>query len=651
MAVRQKDEAERQARLALSGQLASESREHLGNRPDLALLFAAEAFSTYDTFQTRSTLLSSLLQSPHLDRILSTSENVTALALSPDGTTLAAAACTARKASQDCTESGLQFWDLATGRPSGAPIVALSGMIRGLVYLPDGRSLFVGGATGIIRRWDVAGARFAGEYVLGETPVTSLAVTADGRYLAAGGCRTLTFPGGLCTGGGLALWDLAAGVAVSRTLDGRAPGGQGLVLSPDGQWLVAGDCARVEQDKLKVDRCVQGEVRRWRLPDGALEQHAVTASTSAIMSVAFAPDGKTVFAGEAKGAIHPLDAATLQAAAAPFQAQGVSLSGLLVSPQLGGLLIADSGSQAPQVRRLDASLSAETGLAARPRAESTSTYSLALSPDGRILATSTCPGGAGPAYPCPAASEIQLWDLVLGQPAEQRLLFDPAERVEVALPAGPLGPVALTQSGGKLRRFDMLTGKPVGEVLFGGDEALLAVRLSPDGRRAATIDCVRRDPAYKSPSCLETEIRTWDAATWQPLALLRLGRLVDRRLGWTRPLPPALRVFGAGLGLAGWLLGLWTNYVQFTEGRGTPVPVMATQELLVRPPYAYCRNPMALGTILAYVGLALAAGSRGAAALLAYIKVVEEREMVARFGDAYLAYRRRVPFIVPRVRR
>ena len=39
----------------------------------------------------------------------------------------------------------------------------------------------------------------------------------------------------------------------------------------------------------------------------------------------------------------------------------------------------------------------------------------------------------------------------------------------------------------------------------------------------------------------------------------------------------------------------------------------------------------------------------GAAALLTYIRLVEEREMVARFGEEYLAYRRRVPFIIPRL--
>jgi protein-S-isoprenylcysteine O-methyltransferase Ste14 len=31
--------------------------------------------------------------------------------------------------------------------------------------------------------------------------------------------------------------------------------------------------------------------------------------------------------------------------------------------------------------------------------------------------------------------------------------------------------------------------------------------------------------------------------------------------------------------------------------------------------------------------------------------LVEEQEMVARFGEEYLAYRRRVPFIIPKLRR
>ena len=152
-----------------------------------------------------------------------------------------------------------------------------------------------------------------------------------------------------------------------------------------------------------------------------------------------------------------------------------------------------------------------------------------------------------------------------------------------------------------------------------------------------------------------------------PWVLVRLGGRLDRARGWPASAlrtsgvsyPPVNAILGGLMALTGWLLAVWSIYVQFTLGRGTPVPVMATQELIVRPPYSYCRNPMALGAIVLYLGVSVAAGSLGAAlivllgaaALLTYIKVVEEREMVARFGEAYLAYRRRVLSLIPRLRR
>lgn len=145
-----------------------------------------------------------------------------------------------------------------------------------------------------------------------------------------------------------------------------------------------------------------------------------------------------------------------------------------------------------------------------------------------------------------------------------------------------------------------------------------------------------------------------------PLTILSLGRRLDRLLRRPprRSIKGANAITGGLLVLGGWLLGIWANYVQFTEGRGTPVPVMATQKLITRPPYSYCRNPMALGAIIAYQGVSLIAGSLGAALLVAlwsaklliYIKALEEREMVARFGEAYEDYRRRVPFLLPRLR-
>ena len=84
---------------------------------------------------------------------------------------------------------------------------------------------------------------------------------------------------------------------------------------------------------------------------------------------------------------------------------------------------------------------------------------------------------------------------------------------------------------------------------------------------------------------------------------------------------------------------------------------MPTQELLVDGPFRYCRNPMTLGTILAYLGIGIGAGTIAGTALvlglsgslLGYLKRFEEPELAERFGEAYLAYKREVPFLIPRV--
>lgn len=114
-------------------------------------------------------------------------------------------------------------------------------------------------------------------------------------------------------------------------------------------------------------------------------------------------------------------------------------------------------------------------------------------------------------------------------------------------------------------------------------------------------------------------------------------------------------VLGCGLVVAGILFAWWAIYVQFTRGRGTPVPIMATQQLIIQKPYNYCRNPMASGAIVAYLGVAILTGSISAMVLvltlavllLVYIKLLEEKEMELRFGEAYREYRKQTPFIIP----
>lgn len=145
-----------------------------------------------------------------------------------------------------------------------------------------------------------------------------------------------------------------------------------------------------------------------------------------------------------------------------------------------------------------------------------------------------------------------------------------------------------------------------------------------------------------------------------PFVVAGAGPRLDRRFG----LPPlrigrANLVLGGLLTVVGFSLGFWSVVTQLDRGRGTPLPVMPTQELLTDGPFRYCRNPMTLGTILAYLGIAVAVGTTAGtaivlglgASLLVYLKRLEEGELAERFGEAYLAYKREVPFIIPRLRR
>lgn len=133
---------------------------------------------------------------------------------------------------------------------------------------------------------------------------------------------------------------------------------------------------------------------------------------------------------------------------------------------------------------------------------------------------------------------------------------------------------------------------------------------------------------------------------------------LDRSLGTPR-LPGAIttEVTGIALMVVGGVLAFWSVSAEARIGKGTPVPTIPTQRLVVVPPFTYCRNPMVLGTIVGYLGFSVWLGSVSAIALvlmfaailLLYVKVLEEKELEARFGTDYLEYKRTTPFLLPRI--
>ena len=128
------------------------------------------------------------------------------------------------------------------------------------------------------------------------------------------------------------------------------------------------------------------------------------------------------------------------------------------------------------------------------------------------------------------------------------------------------------------------------------------------------------------------------------------GDLGKIYLGWLN------QVLGIGLTASGFALVSWSVRVQYVIGKGTPAPMVATQKLVTQGPYAYSRNPMTLGALLLYLGIGFWIGSGVVviltvivfSSLLTYIYFHETNELAERFGDEYLEYNRRIPFLIPR---
>lgn len=111
------------------------------------------------------------------------------------------------------------------------------------------------------------------------------------------------------------------------------------------------------------------------------------------------------------------------------------------------------------------------------------------------------------------------------------------------------------------------------------------------------------------------------------------------------------------LGLA---LAIWSIVHMKVVGQGNPFdpfdhPVAArTSKLLTTGPYALCRNPMAAGTHLYFIGLLVMLWAPWPLLLWALVIVAhtlqirsEERRLLRDFGEEYEAYRASVPVLLP----
>lgn len=129
---------------------------------------------------------------------------------------------------------------------------------------------------------------------------------------------------------------------------------------------------------------------------------------------------------------------------------------------------------------------------------------------------------------------------------------------------------------------------------------------------------------------------------------------------WGLARPPAIHLpqaVGLLVGVGGAALTIWCVLTFAFIGRGTPIPFDPPRRLVVRGPYRFVRNPMAIGVFLALAGAALYYGSAqlfGFSLLFVlgiHLLVVgyEEPTLRQMFGQDYEDYSRRVRRWIPRL--
>ena len=285
---------------------------------------------------------------------------VTALAYSPDGGTLASA-------SEDWT---VKLWDIATRRPR-ATLRGHTEPVTCVAYSPDGEAVVSGGADGILKFWDARTGRELGMIPAHAMPLRAVRFSPDGLTVASGSGNESYERDQ--QSGEVRLW----GASTHRPREARVPlpgAVNALAFSPGGDVLAIG-CGDWD-----VDTVVLRDVAHRRQIGVLPAPPKDPLQCDGVLSLAYSPGGRILAAGCRDSTIRLWDVGADRPSLTGVLKHHEFVVALAFSP--GGKYLA-AADRTKTLKLWDVATRREITATKSPREWFTS---VAFSPDGRSLA-------------------------------------------------------------------------------------------------------------------------------------------------------------------------------------------------------------------------------------------------------------------------
>lgn len=533
-AEKQRNEAERQANIAHAGQLAAQSVALRSENFQLSMLLAIEANAIVDNSETQSALLDNAQAHPQLVKYVNgVSDSIYTLAYSLDGKVFASGSA----------DGDIVLWDAVTNQPIGKSFNGNTNTITSMDFSPDGKILATGSFDSSVILWDTANQQMIVQLVdknsIYGNP-TYVAFSPDGKTLATGqwgeensvrlwnvetkesigaplpistNIGEIEFsPNGdilaISEGNDVHIFNANTGQSVT-ILRGNVYSIARIAFSADGKYLVAGS-----YDHMIVlwDAISMREINRWSTGNSDTIKDSITdiafsvdgnviasannngdiflwdkntyqliglpltgVSSSEVLSIAFNPDGNTLTSANRDGSILVWNLEErLSNAKRLLGHTETFVTSVAFSPVEN---IVASGGYDNKIIFWDAVTSELIG---EPLLLKSVVRDLAYSPDGTILASTSCATSEGPFSGCDKA-EILLWDVT-----SRKLIGTPLighQDYAISLSFNPDGKTLLSSSvDGTSILWDVDSGEVIGEPLIGSYFVF-----SPDGKLLATL--------------------------------------------------------------------------------------------------------------------------------------------------------------------